>query len=264
MNLEQLTRELEEYLAGSTDAVVLEDGAVMFDLREARYSLLLLAGWRNRRRAPVLAMCLGAMLLTVAPWSIRNRLLVHTLSVKDNFGTALYVSNNDCARPSLIGSLDCHGIYHPFGSMAESRAVRDMGEAAYDRSRLAMALDWIGHHRPAFARLTLWRVVQFWCPSTEYGSYAVACWIVTLAGAWGLLLLRRRNPFFFRLCLAVFAGYPLFYYVVISDVRYRYPILWLSLLAYGYALEAIRGRYANHWLRKDSAGSTAAARRAGT
>lgn len=39
MNLEQLTRELEEYLAGSTDAVVLEDGAVMFDLREARYSL---------------------------------------------------------------------------------------------------------------------------------------------------------------------------------------------------------------------------------
>lgn len=39
MNLEQLTRELEEFLAGSTDAVVLEDGAVMFDLREARYSL---------------------------------------------------------------------------------------------------------------------------------------------------------------------------------------------------------------------------------
>ncbi len=39
MNLEQLTRELEEFLAGSTDAVVLEEGAVVFDLREAHYSL---------------------------------------------------------------------------------------------------------------------------------------------------------------------------------------------------------------------------------
>ncbi|MBZ5567539.1 MAG: hypothetical protein LAN64_06775 [Acidobacteriia bacterium] len=39
MNLELLTRELQEFLGGSTEAVVLEDGAVAFDLREARYSI---------------------------------------------------------------------------------------------------------------------------------------------------------------------------------------------------------------------------------
>ena len=39
MNLEQLTRELDQFFAGSTEAVVLEDGAVTFDLREARYSV---------------------------------------------------------------------------------------------------------------------------------------------------------------------------------------------------------------------------------
>jgi hypothetical protein len=39
MNLQQLTRELEEFLAGSTEAVVLEEGAVTFDLSEARYSV---------------------------------------------------------------------------------------------------------------------------------------------------------------------------------------------------------------------------------
>lgn len=39
MNLELLTRELEEFLSGSTEAVVLEDGEVVFDLREARYSV---------------------------------------------------------------------------------------------------------------------------------------------------------------------------------------------------------------------------------
>ena len=39
MNLDQLTRELQEFLAGSSDAVVLEDGVAIFDLRDARYSL---------------------------------------------------------------------------------------------------------------------------------------------------------------------------------------------------------------------------------
>src|SRR5579864_2368218 len=39
MNLELLTRELGEFLGASTDAVVMEDGAVLFDLRDARYSV---------------------------------------------------------------------------------------------------------------------------------------------------------------------------------------------------------------------------------
>ncbi|MGZ4812878.1 MAG: hypothetical protein ACXVZI_08920, partial [Terriglobales bacterium] len=39
MILELLTRELGEFLGASTDAVVLEDGAVLFDLRDARYSV---------------------------------------------------------------------------------------------------------------------------------------------------------------------------------------------------------------------------------
>ena len=39
MTLQQLSRELEEFLGGSTEAVVLEDGVVAFDLREARYSV---------------------------------------------------------------------------------------------------------------------------------------------------------------------------------------------------------------------------------
>lgn len=39
MILELLTRELGEFLGASTDAVVLEDAAVLFDLRDARYSV---------------------------------------------------------------------------------------------------------------------------------------------------------------------------------------------------------------------------------
>ncbi len=39
MTLQQLSREVEDFLGGSTGAVVLEDGVVAFDLREARYSV---------------------------------------------------------------------------------------------------------------------------------------------------------------------------------------------------------------------------------
>jgi len=34
--------------------------------------------------------------------------------------------------------------------------------------------------------------------------------------------------------LLVLSVYPLPYYVIVSDVRYRYPILWLSMLGAGF------------------------------
>ena len=41
--------------------------------------------------------------------------------------------------------------------------------------------------------------------------------------------------------IAVAAAYPLLYYIVVSDVRYRYPLLWLSLLCAGYLLSDLAG-----------------------
>ena len=39
MNAEALTRTLEDFLTEASGAVVLEDGAVMFDLAQAKYSI---------------------------------------------------------------------------------------------------------------------------------------------------------------------------------------------------------------------------------
>jgi hypothetical protein len=39
MNAEWLTRTLEEFLGEASGAVVIEDGAVMFDLAESKYSI---------------------------------------------------------------------------------------------------------------------------------------------------------------------------------------------------------------------------------
>ena len=51
----------------------------------------------------------------------------------------------------------------------------------------------------------------------------------------------RRVPAAWFL-LTVAAIYPLLYYVVVSDVRYRYPVLWLSLLCAGYLLSELASR----------------------
>jgi len=37
----------------------------------------------------------------------------------------------------------------------------------------------------------------------------------------------------------VFLLYPLTYYIVVSGIRYRVPILWVSTLAAGYGLAAV-------------------------
>ena len=53
----------------------------------------------------------------------------------------------------------------------------------------------------------------------------------------------RRIPLTVFLA-AVWLLYPLMYYVVVSSDRYRYPILWTSLLAAGFFVErAIAPRY---------------------
>jgi hypothetical protein len=39
INAEALTRTLEEFLSEAAGAVVIEDGAVMFDLTQAKYSI---------------------------------------------------------------------------------------------------------------------------------------------------------------------------------------------------------------------------------
>jgi len=49
----------------------------------------------------------------------------------------------------------------------------------------------------------------------------------------------RRREASGVLLAAVFSVYPLVYYVMVSDIRYRIPILWLSCLTAGYFLHAL-------------------------
>jgi hypothetical protein len=185
-----------------------------------------------------------AILVAVAalcnlPWLIRNYNIWGRLVVRSNFGMTLYSSNNDCASVSTGTNISsgCYGMTHPAYSAREVERIRSLGEVEYDRQRTAEAVAWIRLHPRRFGHLLIERIVQFWLPAkwgTRYSLYAT--WATTILSLPGLLLLARKRMRLALFFMAVWVLYPAMYYIVMADLRYRYPILWTSLLPAGYAV----------------------------
>jgi hypothetical protein len=226
---------------------------------------------KDRRRAVTdCGMILAVLCLFVFGWCERNYRVLGAFVIRTDLGIALYASNNDCAQPTLIGSQlnGCSALYHPNENMREAQEFRSMGEIQYDRSRIDNAKAWMRANPARFLRLTATRIFEFWFPAWEVlppgaefrsnfgiansarnwirqqNGVACAIWIVTGLSLPGLFLMARRREPVVLFILAVMAIYPLMYYVVVSDMRYRFPILWLSLLPAGYFLCELLGRHA--------------------
>jgi hypothetical protein len=181
-----------------------------------------------------------ALIAGCLPWVVRDYRCFHRLVfIRDNLGIELYDSNNDCAQHSMeLNSLSgCAVNTHPIRSRAEAELLARMGEVDYNRMRLGTALAWIAAHRSRFLELTRGRIVDFWLPPHDWAIRAI-----TVLSLFGLLAMSRGAPAPSLFFAAVLAVYPLLYYVVESNVRYRYPILWISLLAAGYLLTNIQRR----------------------
>jgi hypothetical protein len=209
--------------------------------------------WRKRLAEPkkfalVLALSFG---LVQAPWMWRNYRVLHTfVFVRDNMGLELAVSNNDQAGASFRWNTD-HGVYfplHPCCSAQQAEHLRAIGEGRYVHERMAEALRWIGSHPARFLSLTLARCRLFWFPSVEENppGFAVSIAFLTIASWLALLLLAHGREAVGVFPAAVFLLYPLVYYVVEFDDRYRISILWIFLLESGYLLCAVEARVAKY------------------
>lgn len=200
-------------------------------------------GWRYALQCG--SVMVLACALPVMPWVARNYRLWHAFLIRSSFGINLFVSNNDCAGSSLFQETrsGCFQATHPTGSESEARLLRSMGEVPYDRLKKSEALAWIASHRRRFAQLTAARFVDFWFPDPVADPFrCYATWAVTLLSLPGIaLMVRRREPVTI-LVLAIWLIYPLVYYIVISCDRYRYPILFTSLLPAGYAVATLAAR----------------------
>lgn len=193
------------------------------------------------------------MALAVAPWIMRNYRIWGAFVMRNNFGIMLYTSNNDCAGATFyqVAARGCLEKTFPPDNASEAGLLRSLGEVRYDRLRQAAAMQWISSHPGRFAELTAARALFFWFPDPRplaYGSYGI--WLITLLSIPGIILTVRRREAVAPLILSVWLIYPLIYYVVMSADRYRYPILWTSLLPAGYGLSVLsarlRGRLRGH------------------
>jgi hypothetical protein len=209
-------------------------------------TILIFAPWmvwlafRHRGSAKqVVAYCalvFGVALLFGAAWGFRNQQELGKFVIRTNLGMTLFASDNDCARPSLKESeaSNCYQVHHPNTNIEEARLLSTLGEIKYDQMRSRDAKTWMLTHREPFLRLTLARVRDFWFPIRDeqpFKSWVI--WVSTLLSIPGLIVMFRKRIAVLPFVLVVLLIYPLMYYIVVSDVRYRLPVLWLSLLPAG-------------------------------
>lgn len=213
-------------------------------------SLLVFLPWlfylclRRREHAPhALKYCfvlLVALCILPVAWAARNYRQLGAFVVRTNLGMTLYTSNNDCAQSTLRQELSsgCYKAHHPNLNVREAELLRSLGEVRYDRMRIADTRNWIFSNPGRFCRLTLTRIRDFWFPPAEVGSWYHAHFIsiITALSLPGLILMGYRREPVTPFVVGVLLLYPLMYYIVVTDTRYRYPILWLSLLPAGYCV----------------------------
>ncbi len=200
-------------------------------------------GWLayKHRKAPkqTITYCcliLGLLFVCGATWGFRNQQQLGKFVIRTNLGMTLYASDNNCAKASLIASeaSNCYQEHHPNTSREEAQLLKNLGEVKYDQVRLTDAKEWMRTHPTAFLRLTLARVREFWFPITDKHLFeTMVIWVSTALSIPGIILMIRRRVDVTAFVVLVLLIYPLMYYIVVSDVRYRLPVLWLTLLPAG-------------------------------
>jgi len=98
---------------------------------------------------------------------------------------------------------------------------------AYNRDEMLLAEQEIHRDPGHFLRLTLERAWRFWLEPSRRLKSTLATTFVTLLGFAGLWMLPRGAGV--KLVWLILLTYPLVYYLVQVDRRYRYPVEWIFI-----------------------------------
>lgn len=184
--------------------------------------------------------------LIVSVWILRNAHELGSPVLRTNLGMTLYASNNECAQASLVDDEKhrCYQTHHPNVSASEAHLLHSLGEVQYDRNRTADAWNWMIAHPLRFLQLTAMRFGQFWFPPLGQHQFSTCIiWLATVLSIPGLILMVWHRQPTAMYMIAVLVVYPAMYYVVVSDIRYRYPVLWISLLSAGFCVRLLTRLY---------------------
>jgi hypothetical protein len=201
--------------------------------------------WRRsdpRRWRSAGLVLLGAFLVSV-PWGVRNyRAFDAVFFVRSNLGLELRMGNHEGATAN-IDDPHFRDAPHPRTTTSEALKIQEMGEVAYMRESGREALDWIGSHPGEFTRLTAQRIRYFWLGSLDDPIMALAFLALAALAALGAAGALRHLPGEESAVLLIpLLTYPLIYYLVPWQHRYRFPVEWILFLLAGAALWSWRDR----------------------
>lgn len=196
---------------------------------------------RQPRRWRWAALTLLGMALACVPWTWRNQqALGGLLFIRSNFGLELRMGNHEGAGATLDLSAKGGTERHPRTNVKEAKKVQQLGELEYMRRTGREATAWIRSHPAEFLRLTGLRAAQFWLGPVDDLPVAVGISLLTLLSAvgayraWPHLSGPQRAAILIPLLT-----FPLVYYVVGFEARYRQPMDGLQLLLAATALVAV-------------------------
>jgi len=188
---------------------------------------------RDRRRWYLATWVVVGAIVACAPWTWRNYAAFHEfLFIRGNLGLELRIANQPGADADGDVTFARKGTArHPSENLEEARLVRDLGEAEYMRRARNEAVGWMRAHPAEFLRLTLMRVVHFWCGPLRLPWLAALITTVTVLAFLSLRRLLPALPAPGRAALLIpLATFPLVYYFVSYLPHYPAPLAWLLLL----------------------------------
>jgi len=195
--------------------------------------------WRGQWKS-ALSMSVVAMMV-VSPWIVRNYVeLDHVFWIRSGAGLELQMSNNPGAQAQFDDNLARSESYivHPSLPSGACQVVQQIGEVTYFNRLGAQALEWIRENPGRFFRLTTDRVWYFWLPPFDSLIRWLYCVVLTALGLAGgiFIVFKNKSKIASTVVVAVLGMFPLFYYVVAANPRYRSPIQPILILSAMYIL----------------------------
>ncbi|QYE34222.1 hypothetical protein KZX46_15755 [Polymorphobacter sp. PAMC 29334] len=204
--------------------------------------LLMVRRLPPRRWLATTAIASAAMVVVLAPWTIRNAVVMGSpIVLRDNFGLEFAQAND----ASLLSNADGDGgfhvrhlLIHPYpGASGYTAMVAAGGEIAYSQKLQHSALAWVETNPGGFVTLTLRHLGQILFPPywmfpdfPNMGSIAERLaihWFVTAEGLAGIGYALWRLDRRYRYA-AIMTLVPILPYLIVQPIlRYRYLIFGL-------------------------------------
>jgi hypothetical protein len=183
-----------------------------------------------------------AVLATIAPWLLRNRLTFHRpVFLQDNFWMEVCVGNLGNALHWWNGDV------HPSGSVADMHEYQRLGELGYIAGKKRQAFAFIESNPGTYLRRSLRRVVfmwtGYWSMNREYlreepldPENIVFLTSLTLLSLAGLYRAFRKAPEMAMPYFLVLLTFPGVYYLTHPDPGFRHPLDPLLVILTSYWL----------------------------